>query len=297
MHTSLASGPAVGPRLGTPHGPWCRRESGQCCCGAIGRPPGPEQRRLAAVRPSRELWLWLGGLFLVLFAFLTAIAIAYFVKEPHYALFGNPWMLGAGICFLAAFTSFFIATRSWPLPPGVKPGFPDITVEILGSGTTETEREGGSGLDVPAYLRSFSARFTSMETGRNANLTVLLYIKLMPGSWGRAGEAVCPPPSWALPPSLGLTPMAMPFALAAGSVISGQLVYEIPRYYLDRISDPLEARLEITEHVSGKSMNIRAELGHYDKNTMTPAAGGAAILGPEYETQEDQHRGAGQAQT
>lgn len=292
MHTSPAGEPAPATRLGTPAR---RRQPRQSCCGAIRRPPGPEQRRLAAVRPSRELWRWLGGLFLALFAFLTAIAIAYFVKEPHYALFGNVWMLGAGICFLAAFTCFFIATRTWPFPPWVRPGFPDITVEISGSGATETEREGGTGLDVPAYLRSFNARFTSMETGRDANLTVLLYIKLMPGSWGRAGEAVCPPPTWAIPAALGLTPMTMPFALAAGSMISGQLVYEIPRYYLDRISDPPEARLEITDHVSGKGMNIRAELGHYDKNTMTPAAGGAEILGPEYQTREDRH-GAGQAQ-
>jgi hypothetical protein len=248
------------------------------------------------VRSYRELWRWLGGLFLALSVFLTAIAIAYFLKEPRYSLFGNLWMLGAAISFLAAFTSLFGAVRDWPFPPWLRLKFPDITVEIHGSGATETEREAGTGLDVLAHLRSFNARFTSMETGRDANLSVLLYIKLMPGSWGRAGEAVCPPPSWALPPSLGLTPMSMPFKLSPGSVISGQLVHEIPRYYLDRISDPPDARLEITDHVSGKRMNIRAELGHYDKNTMTPAAGGAQTLGPEYETQGDQRRGAGQAQ-
>jgi hypothetical protein len=259
-------------------------------------PAGPEQRRIAAVRSSRGLWLWLGGLFLALSAFLTAIAIAYFVKQPRYALFGNLWMLGAGISFLAAFTFFFGATRSWPFPPWVQLKFPDITVDIYGSGATETEREAGTGLDVPAHLRSFNARFTSMETGRDANLSVLLYIKLIPGSWGRAGEAVCPPPNWALSPGLVLTPLTMPFALTAGSVISGQLVYEIPRYYLDRISDPLEARLEITDHVSGKRMNIRADLGHYDKTMMTPAVGGAEALGPEYRTPEDQRRGAGQSQ-
>jgi hypothetical protein len=269
-----------------------RKSSG----GAIPRMPSPEQRRLAAVRSYRELWLWLGGLFLTLFAFLVAIAITYFAKEQHYSLFGNVWMLGAGLSFLVAFTSFFGSTRSWPFPPWVKLKFPDITVEIYGSGTTETEREAGTGLDVLAHLRSFNARFTSMETERDANLTVLLYVKLIAGSWGRAGDAACPPPSWALPPSLGLTPLSLPFQLPPGSVISGQLVYEIPRYYLDKIADPPEARLEITDHVSGKRMNIRAQLGHHDKHMMTPASGGAETLGPGHDAQEDQRRGAEQAQ-
>jgi hypothetical protein len=247
------------------------------------------------VRSYRELWLWLGGLFLTLFAFLAAIALTYFAKEPRYALFGNLWMLGACASFLVAFTSFYGAAKSWPFPPWVTLKFPDIMVEIFGSGTTETEREAGTGLDVPAHLRSFHARFTSMETEREANLTLLLYVKLIAGSWGRAGEAVCPPPSWMLPPSLGLSPISMPFRLSPGNAISAQLVYEIPRYYLDKIPEPPEARLEITDHASGKRMNIRAELGHYDKNAMTPAPGGAETLGPEYETHHDQ-RGAGRAQ-
>lgn len=261
------------------------------------RCPPSQRRRLAAVRSYRGLWLWLGGLFLALFAFLVAIAIAYFAKESHYSLFGNAWMLGAFVFFLAAFTSFYGAVKAWPFPPWATLRFPDMTVEIFGSGSTQTEREAGTGLDVPAHLRSFHARFTSRETGRDAQLMVLLYIKLVAGSWGRAGEAVCPPPSWVLPRSLGLNPVSMPFQLSPGNAISGQLVYEIPGYYLDKISEPQEARLEITDRVSGKTMNIPAELGQYDKNTMTPAPGGAETLGPEYETQPDQRRGAGQTRT
>jgi hypothetical protein len=248
------------------------------------------------VRSYRGLWLWLGGLFLALFAFLVAIAIAYFAKEPHYALFGNAWMLGAFVAFLAAFTSFYGAVRGWLFPPWAPVRFPDLTVEISGSGSIQTEREAGTGLDVPAHLRSFHARFTSLEAERDAQLMVLLYIKLVAGSWGRAGEAVCPPPSWVLPPSLGLSPLSMPVQLSPGNAISGQLVYEIPGYYLDKISEPQAARLEITDRASGKRMTIPAELGQYDKSTMTPAAGGAETLGPEYGTQPDQRRGAGQAQ-
>ncbi|HWG60439.1 MAG TPA: hypothetical protein VG253_01885 [Streptosporangiaceae bacterium] len=239
------------------------------------------------MRSYRELWAWLGGLFLVVFAFLAAIAIAYFLKGPHSALFGNGWMLAAGISFLVAFTCFFGAVMNWPIRPWERPGFPAVTVEIFGTGSIDTEREASSGLDVPAHLRSFNVRLTNTGTAQAASLMVLLYVRLTPGSWGRAGEAVCPPPSWTLPPSLGLSPLAMPVGLAPGESVSGQLVYEVPRYYLDKVAEPLNARLEIADEPSGTAMNIPAEMGLYDRGAMTPAAGGAEILGPEYETLDE----------
>lgn len=235
------------------------------------------------MRLYRELWLWLGGLFLTLFAFLTAIAIAYFTKEPHYSLFANAWMPAALVSLLAAFAAFFAATQSWAFPPAVKAGFPDITIDIYSIGSTDTEREASSGLDVPAHLRSFNVRFANAEHGRSAQLTATMYVKLIAGSWGRAGEAVCPPPTWTVPPSLGLSPMSVPLDLGPGSEARGQLVFEIPRYYLNKIASPIVARLELTDHVSGARVSIPAELGHYDKSAMAVAAGGAEILGPEFE--------------
>ncbi len=117
------------------------------------------------------------------------------------------------------------------------------------------------------------------------SLTVLLYVKLIPGSWGRAGEFVCPPPDWALPPSLSLNPISMPIALAPGSVLGGYLIYEIPRYYLDKIAEPMSARLELWDRISGKRMNVPAEIGSYDRSKMVPSSGGAETLGREYEGQ------------
>lgn len=237
------------------------------------------------MRSYRDLWLWLGGVFLTLFAFLAALAIANFVKEPHYALLGNPWMVGACLSFLLAFFAFFGAMQRWEFSPVVRPGFPDITIDLESIGSTDTERESSSGLDVPANLRSFHARFANLERDRSANLTVTMYVKVIAGSWGRAAEVDCPAPSWTLPPSLGLVPMSMPLDLAPGQDARGQLVYEIPRFYLSKISTPLNARLEITDHVSGKRMSVAAELGHYDKAMMTPASGGAQTLGPEFQPQ------------
>jgi len=247
------------------------------------------------VRPYRELWLWLGALFLALFAFLTAVAVAYFVKDADYSLFVNGWMLGALVTFLAAFACFFGAIRSWPFPPGARPDFPDIDVEIYGTGSIDTQREGGSGLAVPAHLRSFNARFRNTGSEQGASLTVLLYLKLVPGSWGRVGEAVCPPPDWTLPPSLSLSPISMPFELPPGSTLAGHLVYEIPRYYLDKIAEPVDARLELWDHLTEKRMTVPAQIGSYDKSRMIPSSGSAEVLGPEYENQPDQQDDASQA--
>lgn len=236
------------------------------------------------MRLHRNLWLWLGGLFLALCAFLAAIALADFMKEPHYALLVNPWMLAAIISFLIAFAAFFGATQDWTFVPVMPPGFPDITIDVDGIGSTDTERESSSGLDVPVHLRTFHVRITNAELERTASLIVTMYVKVIAGSWGRAAEAACMPPTWTLPSSLGLTPMSMPLDLAPGQETLGQLVYEIPRYYLDKIASPLDARLEITDNTSGKRMSIAAVLGHYDKAAMTPAPGGPQTLGPEFDT-------------
>ncbi len=237
------------------------------------------------MRPYRELWIWLGGLFLTLFAFLTAVAISYFLKEPNYSLFGNAWMPLAILSFLIAFAAFFAAIKSWAFPSAVKDGFPDITVDIASAGSTDTEREASSGLDVPAHLRSFHARFSNTEPERSATISATMYVKLVAGSWGRAGEAVCPPPNWILPAPLGLSPMSMPFELSPGKDTSGQLVFEIPQYYLSKLASPLAARLEITDHVTGRRVTIPAALGHYDKTAMVATSGGAEILGPEFDGQ------------
>jgi hypothetical protein len=235
------------------------------------------------MRSFRELWLWLGGLFLALAPFLAAIAIAYFLKDPRYSLFSNFWMVAAWVSFLVAFGCFFGAIARWRFPPWAKPGFPDIGVQIYGTGLIDTEREAGTGMDVPARLRSFHARFVNSEAEQHASLTVLLYVKLIPGSWGRAGEAACPPPDWTLSPSLSLSPIAMPFALPPGEAMAGHLVYEIPGYYLDKIADPMDARLELLDHVTGKRVSLGAEIGDFDKSQMTASSGGAEVLGPEYE--------------
>jgi hypothetical protein len=248
----------------------------------------PDQRRLPRVPSYREFWLWLGRLCLTLFLFFTAVAIACFVKGKDYSLLVNGWMLGALVSFLAAHASYFGAIRSWSVPQTARQAFPSIEIEIFGISSIDTQREADSGLAVAARLRSLTVRLRNTGAEQRASLTASLYVKLVPGSWGRVGEALCPPPDWPLPPSLGLNPVRMPADLPPGGEISGQLVYEIPGYYVDKIAQPLSARLELWDHVTDRRMTVPAEIGSHDKSRMAPSSGSAEILGPEYETQPDQ---------
>jgi hypothetical protein len=240
----------------------------------------PVPRRLPDVRSNRGLWLWLGGLLLALWLFLLAITIAYFVKEPGYSLFGNGWMVCSCLAFVAAFVVLFNLTKSSAVQLRAKPNFPDITIEISSVGTLETERESSSGLDVPARLHSYNVRMANLEESVDARLNVVMYIKLIAGSWGRAGEAVCPRPGWVVPPALGLHPLPMPMVLRPGESVTGQLVYEIPGYFAGKLAEPLTARLEIADERSGKTMTIPAALGLFDVNTMTRVTGGVELVSP-----------------
>jgi hypothetical protein len=239
------------------------------------------------MRSNRALWIWLGGLLLTLAAFLVLVAIAYFEKVAHYSLFLNGWMIVALILFLAGFACFFAAIEELPvpLPPQLtRADFPGIRMDIFGTGSTDTEREAGTGLVVPVRLRTFHARFANAATSPSASLTVLLYVRLVPGSWGRAAEAVCPPLDWTAPAALNLSPLSMPFAVAPGATVDGDLVYEVPAYYLDKIAEPASARLELWDQASGKRMSIQAGVGSYEKGDMTQSSGSAAELGPEHDT-------------
>jgi hypothetical protein len=70
---------------------------------------------------------------------LAAIAVAYFAKVKDCPL-NNPWMWAAGVAFIAAFTCFFGAIKRWPFPPWVKISFPNISLNVYGTGTVRAKR-------------------------------------------------------------------------------------------------------------------------------------------------------------
>lgn len=242
------------------------------------------------MRWSRELWLWLGGLLLAGFGFLVAIAIAYFEKTSQASLWSG-WMVAALVAFAASFACFFGATQAWAVSGKPTVSLPDIRVDVFATAATDTEREAGSGFDVAAHLRSFNVRLANADTVRTASLTIRLYAGLVPGSFGRAAECVCPPPTWALPRSLNLDPLAMPVELAPGGSLSGQLVFEVPGYCRDKLATPFVGRLEVEDRITGKSASMSAEIGQYDRSNMVAGTPGAALLGQQASADGDRADG------
>ena len=223
--------------------------------------------------------------------FPAAIAVAYFAKETHYAILWNRWMLVATLLFLTAFACFLAGVTGRALPL-IKPRFPNIKVDIYGAGSVTAQSPilfsrgigttAGSMTILSAQLQLFFVRFLNIETEQNASLTVRLYVKLIPGSFGPVGEAVCTPPGWELPADLKLKAISTHMVLPPGHSVDGNLVYEISQIYEGKVA-PLGARLEIEDHISGKRMSIPAEMGNYDKRNMVPSSGGVEILETEYE--------------
>jgi hypothetical protein len=210
----------------------------------------------------------------------AAIALAYFTKEQHFSLYTSWQMLAALAVFILAFACFLGAILRWPFPPWKKLRFPNIKVRIYGSGFTTTESTihvhgAASPLVRPATLQVFRVRIVNVEAEQNANLTIRLYAKLVPGSAADLLETVCAPPDWELSSTLNLDPIRMPIVLQPGSATGGDLVYEMMSFYqYARIS----GRLELEDHVSGKRVSIPAHMGSFDKRTMDPSLGGAEIL-------------------
>lgn len=255
------------------------------------------ESKLSRMRSYRELWLWLGGVFLVLVPFPAAIAIAYYAKQTSYSVLLNRWMLASCAFFLAAFVCFLGAIRVWSFPPRKKLTFPNVQVHVYGNGVTNTDHTvyvhgASSALITPATLYIFKVRIVNLEAEQNANLTVRIYVKLVPGSFDVIGETIWLPPDWSLSPTLNLTPLQMPIVLQPGTAISGDLVYEMTSHY--QYASPFSARLELEDHVSGKRVSIPAQMGKFDKRTMVASSGGAQILEEGQRIQTDQQGGADQ---
>ena len=116
--------------------------------------------RLLKMRSYRDLWLWLGALFLALVPFPAAIAIAYYAKLTNYSVLVNRWMLASLVLFFAAFGCFWGAIKGLRFPPWKRITFPDVRVHIYGDGTLITDRVvtvrgASSDLVIPETLKVF----------------------------------------------------------------------------------------------------------------------------------------------
>jgi hypothetical protein len=245
------------------------------------------------MRSYRDLWLWLGGLFLVLLPFPAAIAIAYYAKLTHYSVLLNRWMLASLLFFLAAFACLLCAIKGVRLPPWKKIEFPDIKVHVHGEGFNTVERVitapgMAKNLVTNEVLKRYMVRIVNMEEQQNASLTIRLYVKLKPGSFGPALETVCPPLSWNLPPDSGLNPIQMPVVLQPGVAVGGDLLYVMGGGF--EFAEPFEAYLELDDHATGKRMRIPAHMGEFDKKTMVRSSGDVKISDEKKEEEKSKKK-------
>jgi hypothetical protein len=218
--------------------------------------------RVWAVRP-RELWLWLGGAFLTLGTVLSGIALAYFTKEPHFALYTSWQMEGAGASFVAAFACFLGAIMGWRIRLR-RQQFPKIRVDVDGSGTMATTYEPMPGLVIPVRLMPFKVHFVSEETERSMSIKVArLFARVKPGGPSPLWEHLFVAPRWTISPSLELRPLRFPVNLEPQASEGGDLVFEMWSPNLADLADPFDARIEIEDANTGKRASFPATLGTF----------------------------------
>ena len=128
------------------------------------------------MRSYRDLWLWLGGLFLALVPFPAAIAIASYAKLTNYSVLLNRWMFASLVLFFAAFGCFLGAIKGLRFPPWKKITFPDIKFDVYGAGFNVTQHVitipgASSSLVTNETLQVFMGRIVNMEAEQNASLT------------------------------------------------------------------------------------------------------------------------------
>jgi hypothetical protein len=244
------------------------------------------------MRSYRELWLWLGAAFLALFAAFIAIGLAYFTKEPNFSFYTS-WEAWASVAvFALGFACFGCAIWGIPFLPWAKMKFPDIRVDIYDGGSISTQcpipSAPGTVSNVPANLKLWRVRITNLENEQNASLTINLFVKVIPGSKGRAAESEWYVPDWPLDPVFGVNKLDMPIILAPGTTAGGYLACEIGRYdvaHWRRYTQPLQKRFSITDHVSGQRKDIVTELdqGNFGRaNMIMSNHPGPEILEREY---------------
>lgn len=191
--------------------------------------------------------------------------------------------------FLAAFGCFLGAIRGLRFPPWRKITFPDIKIDVYGGGFEVTERVinmPGASSDIVTneMIQLFMVRVVNMEAEQNASLTVRLYAKLAPGSFGYALEMICTPPDWKLSLALDQNQIQMPIGLEPGTAVGGYLPYVMTSYF--SFANPFTGDLELEDHVTGKRVRIPANGGKFDKRTMVPSSGGIRFSEARNVTQE-----------
>lgn len=210
------------------------------------------------MRP-RELWFWLGAAFLTIGAVLTAIAIAYFTKEPHYSLSAGPQMVAAYGSFVLAFLCFLAAIAGWR--PWLRwQRFPNLTIRVDGQGTEVVNKQTPGFPPLPTTLLILKVHITNAETDRNVSIrAAYLLAKEKPGSI--LHEQLFSTPFWPVIRARPADVLDFPVNLAPQASTGGELVFELNDYLMTNVAQPFDARVEMHDAFSGKMACFPAAMG------------------------------------
>jgi hypothetical protein len=212
------------------------------------------------MRP-REVWFYFGGGFLTAGAVLTAIAIAYFTKEPTYSLSTGPQMVAAYVTFGLAAGCFFAAVVGWR--PWLRwQRFPNITIRVDKIGD-QIESVLIPGFPPrPTRFHILGIHITNAEADRNVSIrAAYLQARTKPGS--TQYEHTFTEPHDKVVYSNPIQALDFPINLAPGEASSGDLVYQMSDYLLPNLAAPMDARIEIHDALSGKMASFPAAMDVY----------------------------------
>jgi hypothetical protein len=214
------------------------------------------------MRP-RELWFWLGGMFITAGSVLTALAVGYYTKEANYSLAAGPHMIASYIAFLLAFLCFLAAITGWR--PWLRwQRFPNIIVRVDGVGHETATKQRPRFPPESTRLYILKVHITNTEPDRNVSLrAAYLLIRQKPDSW--AHEELFSSPSEEVSHTHQSQVLEFPVRLEPQVSDGGYLVFEIEDYRAGDLDASLGARVEIHDAISGKMASFPANMGLYKR--------------------------------
>jgi hypothetical protein len=230
----------------------------------------------------RDMWLWLGGAFITGGSVLTALAIAYYTKEQHYALSTGPQMTAAYFAFAFAFLCFLAAITAWR-PWQRWQRFPNLTIRIDAYGTVAATQE-RVGIKTPVSLVILKLHITNNEVDRRASIrAVYLLGRCKPGStWGYWHVFTAPtsPASYENP----RTPVELPMNLEPQASDGGWLIFELTSFLMDDVDWSEGSGLELHDAVTGKMATCPAAVGgsYRRRHGLRVATLAERVTGPEH---------------
>lgn len=170
-------------------------------------------------------------------------------------------MVAAYISFVLAFLCFLAAIAGWR--PWLRwQRFPNIIIRVDGVGFDTVNMQMPGFPLIPTRIQILKLHITNAEADRNVSIrAAYLLARNKPGSV--LHEALFTAPSWPTQSTRPVRILEFPVNLAPQESDGGEWDFEIQRYRATELAEPLDARVEIHDAISGKMACSPANIGIY----------------------------------